>query len=350
MLLALLCAAAIAGCKKDPATNGSTVETTGNIAYVLNEGGWGLNEAELSVIDLDNQRITNNYFAQQNRRGLGSVAQDVIVYGSKVYVAVWETNTIEVLDRSTGISTQIGMGDRGPRYLAACEGKVYASCYQPYSVVRIDTASLRIEATCQLSGTRPEGICAADGKLYVVNSWKPDAAGNAIYDSTLSVVDIATFSETQKITIGPNPQKVKTVDGGYLAVSYTGDYGEHTGGIAVLDMEDMSLRHHEANVSNMDTYNGKIYYYGNSHGSAWNGVIHVLDAATMQESNITLDKTSQFSQTYYPYAINVSRRDGSIYIAGAQYGANGDIYRLTPTGSIAWQLEAGPLPSKIVEP
>ena len=318
-------------------------------AIVLNEGGWGNNEAELSVIDYSDMTVSNSFFSKKNGRGLGDVAQDVVVYGNKVYVAVWGSNSVEAIDRITGRSTRIDMDNRGPRYIACEGGKVYVTCYTPASVVRIDTASLQIDATCLLSGAQPEGLCIVGGTIYVVNSWKKDSAGNPIYDSTLSVVDKNSFSETQKVTIGLNPQKVKVVDNSYIVVSYSGNYGDQPGGLAILNLGDMSINRISGNISNIDTYNGKIYYYAHNNGQAWDGRINIVDGQTLQESSITVSETSSYSAQYYPYAINVNPTSGEIYVAGAQYGANGDVYCFSQAGSLKWKAEVGPLPSKIVE-
>ena len=348
-LTATLCIALLfVGCKK-PTEEEENAAMPEHGAIVLNEGGWGNNEAELSVIDYSDMSITNSFFSKINGRGLGDVAQDVIVYGGKVYVAVWGSNTIEVLDRKSGKATQIKMGNRGPRYIACDGGKVYVSCYSPTSVVRIDTASLQIEATCQLSGLQPEGLCVVGDNIYVVNTWKNDNAGNPMYDSTMSVVSKSSFTETQKITVGVNPAKIKQLDNSHVAISYTGNYDDVQGGVAIVDLSDLSVRRINSAISNMDTYGGKIYYYAHNYGQAWNGQIHMVDGATLQESTITVSETTSFSAQYYPYAINVNPTTGEIYIAGAQYGANGDIYCFTQSGSFKWKLEAGPLPSKIVE-
>ncbi len=336
------------GCRKDKPED-VTTKLPEHGAIVLNEGGWGNNEAELSVIDYSDMSITNGAFAKLNGRGLGDVAQDVAVYGSRIYVTVWGSNTVEAIDRKSGKSSRIDFGDRGPRYLECAGGKVYVSCYSPTSVVRIDTSTLQIEATCQLSGLQPEGLCINGSNLYVLNTWKQDAAGNPEYDSTMSVVDLTTFSETRKITVGTNPQKIKKLDNSHLAISYTGDYADMHGGLAIVDLNDMSIRHINTNISNMDTYNGHIYYYAHNYGEAWNGRIHIVNGITLQETTITLSETGGYSAQYYPYAININQTTGEIYIAGAQYGANGDIYCFAPSGTLKWVLEAGPLPSKIAE-
>ena len=76
-------------------------------AYVLNEGNWGGNEASLSRINLTSGAITNNVFSTANGRDLGDVAQDLVVYGTKAYVTVSFSNTVEIINKSDNTATQI---------------------------------------------------------------------------------------------------------------------------------------------------------------------------------------------------------------------------------------------------
>ncbi len=79
----------------------------GDHLLVLNEGNWGNNEAELSKVDVSTATATNNYFSSVNGRGLGDIGQDMIQYGSKIYVTVTFSNSIEVVDPCTGRATRI---------------------------------------------------------------------------------------------------------------------------------------------------------------------------------------------------------------------------------------------------
>ena len=76
-------------------------------AYVINEGTWGSNNASLSRVDLATGAISNGVFAAANGRGLGDVAQDVVLYGGKAYVAVSFSNTIEVVNPADNKAEQI---------------------------------------------------------------------------------------------------------------------------------------------------------------------------------------------------------------------------------------------------
>ncbi len=67
------------------------------------------------------------------------------------------------------------------------------SCFDG-SIVKIDTASLQIEATAT-AGRNPEGVCVVNNKLYVSNSGGLDFPN---YDNTVSVFDLNSFAEINR--------------------------------------------------------------------------------------------------------------------------------------------------------
>ena len=114
--------------------------------YFLNSGKMGSNNAGLSCFNLNTLTMTVDTFMNVNEKGLGDTANDMIVYGSKMYIAVYGSSIIEVTDLSGKSIKQIkSSGDALlPRFFTANEGKVYVSLYDGY-VARLDTASLEIE-------------------------------------------------------------------------------------------------------------------------------------------------------------------------------------------------------------
>ena len=50
------------------------------------------------MYDIEKDEVVPDYFLAQNGRGLGDTAQDMIVYGDKMYIAVYGESTIEVTD------------------------------------------------------------------------------------------------------------------------------------------------------------------------------------------------------------------------------------------------------------
>jgi YVTN family beta-propeller protein len=75
-------------------------------AYVLNQGKFKGNNASTTYYNLTSSTITNDYFTVKNNRGLGDTGQDIIKYGSKIYVAVYNSSLIEVINATTGVSVK----------------------------------------------------------------------------------------------------------------------------------------------------------------------------------------------------------------------------------------------------
>lgn len=82
------------------------VPQAGNQLLVLNEGGWGQNNAEVSLVDVTNGTVAVNFFSSNNSRGLGDIAQDMIVVGNKAFITVSFSNSLEIMDIATGRSTR----------------------------------------------------------------------------------------------------------------------------------------------------------------------------------------------------------------------------------------------------
>ncbi len=82
------------------------VAVSGDDILVLNEGGWGYNNAGVSRVNVASGTAVADYFASSNGRGLGDVAQDILVHDGKAYITVTFSNSIETMDINTGASTR----------------------------------------------------------------------------------------------------------------------------------------------------------------------------------------------------------------------------------------------------
>lgn len=111
-------------------------------AYVVNSGNmYSKIESSLTAIDYASSTATQKVFKAANGRPLGDTANDGIVYGNKIYLAVDQSNTIEVIDKKTKRSikqiktTELLGNAEGvhPRHIIADGGKVYFTTYQPWT-------------------------------------------------------------------------------------------------------------------------------------------------------------------------------------------------------------------------
>lgn len=193
--------------------------------YALCEGLYGMNNTSLFFWNVSTGQTSKTLFKDVNGRAMGDTGNDLEIYGGKMYAVMNGSNLLEVMDAATALSLkQVPMVDgngvgRQPRYLCAYEGKVYVASFDN-TVCRIDTGSLEVEAVVEV-GRNPDGICVSKGKLYVSNSGGLDYPD---YDRTVSVVDVASFTEIKRIEVGGNPYAMGSDRRGYVYVSTRGDY------------------------------------------------------------------------------------------------------------------------------
>ncbi len=343
-LLAACCGLFLA-CE-DPNGGGSTPPSSESLfdAWVLNEGSWGGNNASLSRLSTGDGTIENDYFARRNGKGLGDQAQDILAYGSKSYISVCESQTIWIIDNATGNAlAQIATPDK-PRYLVAHDGKVYASSYDR-TVLRIDTATLAIDGTCALSGSQPEQLAVAGGTLYVANSWYTDADGTFFYDSTLSVIDLATFSETGKITVGLDPSRLAALDDSRLVVLCGNGY-DVSNSAHLLTLGSNSLVELPIALVNMTVHRGDLYGYTSQYGDNQHQTnnFYRIDGVTLQATSLLSGYQSDLQDAY---GIDLDE-SGNLYILTSHYTGNSDILCFNADGVKRWKREAALFASKVV--
>ena len=191
-------------------------------------------ESSLTAIDYASSTATQNVFMAANRRSLGNIANDGIVYGNKIYLAVDKENTIEVIDKKTKQSIKqikttdlLGKAEGAePRHIIADGGKVYFTTYGGY-VAAVDTTDFALQKKWQV-GSYPEGLVIGKGNLYVANSNYAAGGGN------ISCINLSNDNvETKNIEGVNNPTGIYyaagllyVLDNQYYDASYNA-YGEN---------------------------------------------------------------------------------------------------------------------------
>lgn len=205
-------------------------------AYVVNAGNMRSKiESSLTAIDYASSTATQNVFKAANGRSLGNTANDGIVYGNKIYLAVDQSNTIEVIDKKTKqsikqIKTTDLLGNAEgvePRHIIADGGKVYFTTYGGY-VAAVDTTDFALQKKWQV-GSYPEGLVIGKGNLYVANSNYGAGGGN------ISCINLSNDNvETKNIEGVNNPTSIYyaagllyVLDNQYYDASFNA-YGENS--------------------------------------------------------------------------------------------------------------------------
>ena len=340
--LLLATALLVVSCTPEPPAPEPDNNTSGRKALVLCEGGWGNNDASIVMLDVDNGKATTDWFTACNGRDLGDVAQDVLLYGSKAYVTVTFSNSLEVIDTVTGVSVRHDMGNLTPRYLAAADGRLYVSCYTGRQVVVFDTADLDHPlATLALGNYQPEGLAIAAGRLFVAGSWISGENQGYSYDTCVYVFDLATNTFVTKLTVGLNPQQVVAIDAGTVAVNYSGNYADQSAGCAVIDANMLTVTTLGRSATGMAVCDGRLYAFSRSgYGSSSTSTYWCYDGQAVTELPISVGNA---------YGISVDSATGNILVCNdGNYNAAGDVFCFKPDGTRLWKCEAGMLPRKVV--
>src|SRR5690606_24207478 len=86
----------ITSCKKDTPAAPEQPQTAVSGVYILNEGDWTGDNASLSYFDLETNEMKNDVFYEVNSETvLGELANDMGIYGSKLFITVTGSNKVE---------------------------------------------------------------------------------------------------------------------------------------------------------------------------------------------------------------------------------------------------------------
>ena len=337
---------------------GDTMHTEVRGFYLLNEGNMGSNKATLDYYDYTTATYKRNIFAEANpdiTQGLGDVGNDLRIYGNRLYAVINCSNLIEVMDAPT--AKHIGqLNIPNCRYLAFADGYGYCTSYagpvqigntQIGYVAKFDTATLRIVDTCHV-GFQPDGLEVVGNRLYVANSGgylAPD------YDSTLSVIDLASFKQVATIPVAPNLHRVQADHLGQLWVSSRGDYFDTPSRLFCLSLSSTtnSLDTLNIPVSNFTILGDSLYYISTEYSyETYEDIIcyGIVDIRTHQpiQNHLITDGTTLVK----PYGIAVHPTTREIYITDAgNYVTPGMLYCFSPQGILQWSVRTGDIPSAI---
>lgn len=339
-ILALSATAALISCENPDITPDET-PSNGSI-LILNNGNWGGNDASISIYDPTTSNITGNAFLKANGINPGDLAQDILPDGNDIYIAVYGSQTIFVTDCNLKIKKQITAYADGtrlsPRHLAKGEDKIYVTYYEGY-LGEIDPESDYGVRTTPV-GKNPEGVVYAGGKIYTANS---GGMNHPDYDNTVSVVDAATFGQSEMFEVNTNPSQI-TADskGNTLYITSFGNYADISAKLQAYDIASGTLSDTPyMNVSGISSGNDdRLYILCAGYDENWNplpGRVYIHDAARNLPFGRSDSEPVPFvsDNTVFPDAYSISATaDGYVYIGCSDYVNTGDIYVMTPEGTL----------------
>jgi len=327
--------------------------------YLLNEGNMGSNKSTLDYFNYETGTYFRNIYADANPsipKELGDVGNDVAIYGNKLYAIINCSNKIEVMDAKTAKRIgQINIPNcrnivfhNGFAYVTSYAGPVQINPdYQQVGyVAKIDTASLQILSQC-LVGLQPDGLAVANGKIYVANS---GGYLSPNYENTISVIDIASFRETKRITVAANLHRVCADKHGNIWVSTRGDYYSTPSKLYCIDSKTDQLTDSiNMAVSNFHLDNDRLYIIG----VKWSNVTmsneinySIVDVISKQIISRKFITDGTDADIRMPYGIAVNPITKDIYVTDARnHVTPGTLYCFDKNGKKKWSVRTGDIPA-----
>ena len=316
-LLAL--SGAMASCSKDnDEPKIETVETLSGF-YTVNSGNQSSKiPSSITAFDYSSGVSTpalEDAFMKANGIALGDGARPAVIYGSKMYIPMTDSNIIWVVDPVTlkVIQTIKPTGDaNSPREAVGADGKLFVSMFTGY-VCRIDTATLTIDHTIK-TGPNTEQMAVAGGKLYVANSdgynWS-----NGYADGSISVIDLATLNETkiQDTSKILNPTDIAS-NGKDVFVICKGNYGDIPATVKKIEGSDVR---YVADGTNMAINGDKLYVINAPYGMAREQMsFDIYNTSSLSKEGTMISQT-QGTESWvdYPACLAVDPVSGDIVIA-----------------------------------
>lgn len=333
----------LASCHKDKKVTPDTPTAQRAGVYVLDQGNLGKPNSALTYYDYTTKILTPDIFNTVNGRGLGNTANDLKIYGSKMYIVVDKSGTVEVVDSKTAKSIKqvlfknSDLSSREPRDIAFYNGNAYVTLYDG-NVAVMDTTTFTVSKYIPV-GRNPEQLAVSNGKLYVANG------GGLSYpnvDSTLSVIDLTSLSETKKINVGSNPYAVSVDKYGNVFVTAYGVYGVSNATLSIVNSTTDVLTSKINFSGGPFSINGDNAYYIDSDGSV---KIFNVKTFTSTTTNFITDGTALTA----PYAIAVDQLTSEVFVTDAKdYNSNGLLYAFDKTGKKEYSIVTGINPGSIV--
>ena len=363
---------------EDINTGGKAVKSEIVGMYLLNEGNMGSNKSTLDYLDLSASDSTVHYlrniYSERNPSAvmsLGDVGNDCQIYGSRLWLVINCSNKVEVARAEDAV--RIGKVDiPNCRYVAFKDGYAYVSSYvgsvygvksqetgvnrSPLgSIYKVDTLTLQKTDSCAV-GYQPEEVAIIGDQLFVANSGGYQGMTGQGYESTVSVVDLKTMQETDRIEVAPNLHRLRADRYGQLWVTARGNYMDESSTIYWL-VKDAKGRmtvggHLNQSVSDLCIVGDSLYFYGSqwSEVTMKNTVTYgIINVKTHEIVSTSLSDAPEISKIRMPYGIIVNPIHRDFYLMDAKnYVSSGELLHFLPDGTFDWKVKTGDIPAHAV--
>ena len=314
-------------------------------AYILNEGAWGANNANITSF-MPNYKAENlsDVYLKMNNQQMGDVANAMMEEDDNIYVVLNGSKYVARLDLTTKELARYTFpeAEGAPRCIDVEDGFAYVTQYGG-QVSKLNIKDMTLAGTFK-GGDNLEGIVEKDGKLYVANSYTVDGSNNWIYNKEVFVIDAKTMTLEKSIEVVDNPTKIFEIDDQIYLIS-AGNYADVSGALQVIDTKVGTSNVILNDVTKITEGNDELIYgVRSTYDENWqlsnSFFTYNPSNGSINETSFLKDAPSSFA-TDAIYLMEVDEETGFIYIGTSDYVTNGTIYQFDKNGKLVQSFDSG---------
>ena len=322
-------------------------------AYILNEGAWGANNANITSF-MPNYKAENlsDVYLKTNGKKMGDVANAMMEEDDNIYVVLNGSKYVARLDMGVKEEARYTFpeAEGAPRCIDVEDDYAYVTQYGG-QVTKLNIKDMTLAGTFK-GGDNLEGIVEKNGKLYVANSYTVDGSNNWIYNKEVFVIDAKTMTLEKTIEVVDNPTKLYEIDDKIYLISQ-GNYADVAGALQIIDPATGTSKVILNDATKItEGHDDLIYGVRATYDANWqltnSFFIYNPKMGDVSETSFLQDAPSSFS-TAAIYLLEVDEETGFIYVGTSDYTTNGTIYQFDKMGKFVQSFDSGGInPSAMV--
>ncbi len=339
--LCALCVSVVllSNCKDEPPKTQTNSISQGKGLFVANEGTFGMGNASLTYINLENDTLNSeeDLFKTNNNRPLGDVFQSVSLINKNAWLVVNNSGKIEVINPETSKSVATIKNLKSPRYaLEVQPGKVYVSDLYANAISIVDANSLTKTGEIKCKGWTEEMILFQD-KVWVTNH-------NSDY---LYIINPTTDIITDSIPLAYGGSSLVSDKDGKVWVLCSGDLiKKRTGGLFCINAT--TLKTQKQWLFSKDDFNPVKLKQNPANDSLYfvfQGIYGFPKSVSTLPSTHFIPQPSGSSF----YGLTIQNSTGNLFVSDAlDYVSRGKVLVYSPEGVFIKSYKAGVAPGEFL--
>ena len=331
-------------CDDTPEATPTTVPSNLKGVFICNEGAFGQGNGSISFLNSDSGTFNLDLYQAANNLPLGDVVQSIALYDNRAFIAVNNSQKMEVvsLQNFKRIATINGLSS--PRFFVGNGSKGYISDWISDKVYVLNLNSYQIIDTIP-TGSGPEEMAIVNNKLFVCNS------GGFGDDSSMTVIDINSNTVIATFNTPVNPSSIKQDINGKLWVLCRGSLGsdfiptpdDAAGALIQINPNTNSIEQQFTFAYNnhpiklqINKTKDELYFLAGEYGYA--GEIKKMSIYATTQSPTTIVSSSF-------YGLGINPKNDMIYAGRVDFSARTYVLRYNADGTLIDSVLAGIAPN-----